>query len=324
MANQLMNPQGFTGKGPAKAFGQADMSESLSDGIGSSYGVIHYKGGKWSIRYRGEDKFFKLSGGGLAPHLDVIILQQARAKSKSYFPQWEEGTKSRPICSSLNGVVPDEGVAAKQSSTCALCPRDTWKTGANGKRTKECQDYKRLAVLLMPSQTKLIFEEPVVEPVFLRVPPASLSALAALGDDMRNQGYQYYTYVTRITFVETESYPKMVFTAHQEIPDNEAPVVMAMRNNPLCARIIGDVDAAPAAGETASSPFTVTAPVTGLNGGGPVIEITPLKDGPAIEVTQEFVGKPAPEVSDTGEPASSDAQLDALIAARLNAMMPTK
>jgi len=77
------------------------------------------------------------------------------------------------------------------------------------------------------------------------------------------------------------------------------------------------VDAAPAAGETASSPFTVTAPVTGLNGGGPVIEATaePVEKPETVE---------AVSVSDTGEPASSDAQLDALIAARLNAMMPTK
>ena len=76
---------------------------------------------------------------------------------------------------------------------------------ANGRRGKECTDYKRLAVALMPNATRPMFGEPLMEPVFLRVPPASLNALALLEQKMgkKGLGYHYSAYLTRISFVRS-------------------------------------------------------------------------------------------------------------------------
>lgn len=243
MATDMIDMKAFQG-GPSQAFGNLDpLDDNLSDGIGSSYGVIGYKGKVWSLRYRGEKHtFVRPDDGTPASYIDIVVLQQAKVKSKSFYEAYDpNGTSegARPICASIDGVVPDADVQQKQADACALCPRNEWKIQPNGKKGRECQDYKRLAVLLMPIQTKAILGEPLMEPVFLRVPPASLNNLALVGEQMAGQGYHYSTYIMRISFDPTEAHPKMVFRALQKLTDQEAPVVVGMRNDPNATRIIG-------------------------------------------------------------------------------------
>src|SRR5882672_10877256 len=80
----------FAGATPAKAFA-ALPAESLAEGIGSSYGIIGYKGKVWSLRYRGEKHtFVRADDGSPMSYIDVIILRSPSVKSKSYYPR-EEG-----------------------------------------------------------------------------------------------------------------------------------------------------------------------------------------------------------------------------------------
>ena len=89
-------------------------------------------------------------------------------------------------------------------------PRNVWKTDANGKKGRECTDFKRLAVLLMPAQTKAMLGTPLMEPVFLRIPPALINELGTFGDRMNAMGWHYSSsYITRISFDPTQSYPKL-------------------------------------------------------------------------------------------------------------------
>lgn len=241
MGQELALPDWAKNK-PARAFAVLNPQEdSLSAGIGQSYPVIGYKGKVWSFRHRGERKnFIRPDDGTPASYLDVIILGNAPQKSKSFYkafdPNQSEG--DRPICSSIDGVVPDPDVTTKQSDTCALCPRNEWKTQANGKKGRECTDYKRLAVLVLPTQTKPLFGEPVLEPAFLRVPPASLNSLAIMGDTMAAQGFHYASYITRITFDTNEAHPKMQFRPLQGLTDAEAPLILQMRQDVQVDRII--------------------------------------------------------------------------------------
>ena len=223
-----------------QAFGAAPQ-ESLADGIGASYGIIGYKGKVLSLRYRGETKIFvRPDDGTPAGYIDVIILRSAKNKSKSYYPEYQEGASDRPICASLDGIVPDEDVQQKQSNACAVCPRNVWKTTPDGRKKRECADFKRLAVLLMPAQTKAMFGTPLMEPVFLRVPAASLNDLANFGERMSNMGWHYSSYITRISFDPTAAYPKFVFEALKGLTDAEAPVVLPLRDDPNSLRITGE------------------------------------------------------------------------------------
>lgn len=246
MGQELVVPSTF--KGPAKAFQQlAGKGDSLAVGIGQSYGVLGYKGKVWSLRYRGERKtFVRPDDGTPANYLDVIILGQAKNKSKSFFAKYDPNSGDggdRPLCSSIDGVLPDDDVTQKQAESCALCPRNVWKTdAATGRRGRECTDYKRLAVLVLPPQTRAILGQPLMEAVFLRVPPASLNSLAIMGDTMEKQGYHFSSYITRIMFDPQKSWPEMQFKPVQELTDAEAPVIFELMGDDLVKRITeGDI-----------------------------------------------------------------------------------
>jgi len=246
MANDITIP--FAGQKPAQAFQTAlppAQDESLSEGIGSSYGVIGYKGKNWSLRYRGERHMFTRSDDGSPlSYIDVIILRAAKHKSKSYYPEGyspEASEGKPPTCSSMDGVVPDQGVVAQQSNACAICPRNVWKPNTTtGRNERECTDYKRLAVLLVPGLSKQVLGQPLIEPVFLRIPPASLGDLALFGDTMAGQGWHFSSFVTRISFDPELAHPKMVFRPLQALTDAESPVILEQRDSPLAKRITGE------------------------------------------------------------------------------------
>ena len=245
MGQELQLPDSFKNRQMAPAF-QTKLNaqeDNLAEGIGQSYGVIAYKGKVWSLRYRGERKtVIRPDDGTPSAYLDVIILGQAHGKSKSFYKKYDAATSDgdRPICSSIDGVIPDMDVTTKQSESCALCPRNVWKTDpATGRKGRECTDYKRLAVLVLPTQTQVLFGQPLLEPVFLRVPPDSLNSLAIMGETMAAQGYHYSSYITRITFDPQKAHPCMQFRPLQGLTDQEAPVILELRDSPIVGRITG-------------------------------------------------------------------------------------
>lgn len=245
MSTDLMNIAAFKGMAPAQAFQVLDPhSESLADGIGSSYGIIGYKGKVWSLRLRGETHIFtRPEDGSPAAFLDVIVLRQLSNKSKSYYPPntYQDGQiGTRPQCSALDGITPDADIATPMSTACALCPKNTFKITADGRKTRDCSDYKRLAVLIMPAQTRALLGAALMEPVFLRVPAASLNDLAMLGEGMQAQGFHFSTYITRIGFNPEKPHPQMTFRALQGLTDKEAPIVLPLRSDPTALRITGE------------------------------------------------------------------------------------
>jgi hypothetical protein len=245
MSSDLMNISQFKGITPAAAFAALDPhAESLADGIGSSYGIVGYKGKVWSLRLRGETYMFvRPDDGSPAAFLDVIVLRQLPNKSKSYYPKdtYQDGQiGTRPVCSALDGVTPDADIATPQSNACAVCPRNVFKINPEGRKTRECSDYKRLAVLILPSLTKALLGAALMEPVFLRVPAASLNDLALLGEGMSAQGFHYSSYITRIGFNPEKPHPQMTFRALQALTDKEAPTVLPLREDPTAMRITGE------------------------------------------------------------------------------------
>lgn len=243
MASNVQVPDIFRKQRMAQAFAGLNPAEDkLSDGIGGGYPIIHFKGKIWSIRYRGERKTVTRPDDGTpSGHLDVVILGQAKSLSKTYYPgTFVDGSEDRPTCASIDGITPDADVPIKQNDHCSTCPRNEWKTFENGRRGKECQDSKRLAVLVMPVQTKPLFGEPVMEPMFLKVPPASLQSLSSMGDTMSAQGYHYSSYLTRLSFDPDKAHPSIVFRPLQPLGEAEATVVMELRNDPVIDRITGN------------------------------------------------------------------------------------
>lgn len=304
MGQELQVPDSFKNKQMSQAFaGLNAQDDNLSAGIGQSYPVIAYKGKVWSLRHRGERKtILRPDDGTPSAYLDVIILGQTAQKSKSYYKDFKEGDTARPICASIDGIVPDLDVVAKQAEACALCPHNVWKTDpTTGRKGRDCTDYKRLAVLILPTQTKPILGSPLMEPVFLRVPPDSLNSLAIMGDTMAAQGYHYSSYITRITFDPQKAHPCMIFRPLQGLSDNEAPVILELRADPTVGRITGGDTALPglqAVSQALSSP--------GTNATGLVATATPPTDTSQL---QPATSQQQPGQTQTAQPATTSSGL---------------
>jgi hypothetical protein len=223
------------------------VENELGAGIQSGFGIIGYKGKVWSIRKGGEEKnLMRDDGDGPRNSIEVVVLKAAGVVSKIFYANgYVEGSTAAPDCYSTNGVTPAAGAAKKQSIACATCPINAWgsRITSAGKQGKACSDNKRLAVAPLNDIPNEVYGGPML----LRVPAASLTELATFGSKMSSLGYPYYAFGTRIAFDANESYPKFVFSAIRPLSDQEADLVIRMRESPEVARILAeDEHAAPA------------------------------------------------------------------------------
>jgi hypothetical protein len=237
-----------------------------------------------------------------------VILTQAKGLSKSYYKKYDPGTSEgdRPICASMDGITPDIDVSVKQSDHCALCIRNVWKADPDtGRRGRECSDYKRLAVLVMPSQTTPLFGHALLEPMFLRVPPDSLQSLATMGEVMSKNGRHFSTYLTRIHFDPVKAHPSMIFRPVQPLTEQEAEVVLELQNNSVIGRITG-AEVTPSGPKLVQQPAMDTAADSMLGLTVPVTKPSPQPD--EDKITTGLAGDFAPKVeapTGRGRPAGS-------------------
>lgn len=291
-STELMNVSAFENAVPSSAFATLNPAdESLADGIGSSYAIIGYKGKVWTLRHRGEHyTFVRPDDGSPAAFLDVIVLRSAPYKSKSYYPAGsfndDNSAGARPVCASIDGVNPDNDVQQKQAAACAICPRNEWRTNAEGRKGRDCSDFKRLSVLLLPNVTKALLGAPLMEPVFLRVPAASLNDLAILGEAMQKKGFHYSSFITRIGFQPDKAHPQMTFKALQPLSDKEAAIVLPMREDVQAFRITGENEVGKSQGnvqqlQPATRPSTSTPTSQTSVQSSPVRETTKVHSTPS-------------------------------------------
>jgi hypothetical protein len=227
-----------------KAFAHLDPNESsLGGGIVGGFSSIGYRAKVLTLRHRGETYHFTREDDNTpSHHIDVIIVGVNPNVSKTYYAEWTEDSSGAPLCTSVNGTLrgPDPGVPAPQARSCTVCPRDEWKTLSNGKRGKECQDNKRLAVILMPKVSTRLLGAPLKEPVFLKVPPGSLTNLRTYHESLQHQGLHHATVITRVSFDQDQLF-RLKFELAQVLTDAEAPFILSKLENadPLTKRIIG-------------------------------------------------------------------------------------
>lgn len=328
----LATPDFLKGK-QAAVFGAAPK-ESLADGIGTGYAVLRYAGKRLAFSYRGTTyDFLRPDDRSPYTYLDVVILRKAPEKSKSWYPGGFDpnspDSSKPPACASMNGKRPDPASVQPQSQACAICPRNEWKLQANGRKGRECSDYMRLSVFVLPNFTKAAMGTALAEPMFLRIPPDSLQALASYGDMLNSQGWDYYALVTRLTFDPQKNHPSFVFTPVQPLTEGEGKVMLKLRDDAVSKRITGEDQPQTAvqlaaheqpSGQRAGLvqqltqqaqqeviPPQVVAPRTapeplGIEAMGVTATVTPAQNAPALGAA---VGQTAEDIGDGG-PQSAD------------------
>jgi hypothetical protein len=288
----------------AATFQGIDAGDDLSGGITGGYGLIRYRGKVWAIHFRDQEvQLMRPDGDGPMGSIEAVILKANPNLSKTWYENgWDESSSNPPDCASANGVVPDQGVPKKQSPVCATCPRNQWGTAANGGKGKACGDHRRLAVV--PAAD--IQNEAFGGPMLLRCPAASLQDLASFDAKYKQAGYPYFSMVVKIAFDPKESFPKFMFSAVRPLTENEAQIVMALRNSEMTSRVISDT--APVA-----APAEATQQVTFEQAPNPTPAAAVTQAAPQPAQTTGFggaaVAAPKPQAAQAApQPAAQPAQ----------------
>lgn len=248
---------------------QAGAGMDLGEGIRSSYGIVGIKGGKFRIRYKGEDRMLTM------PHpqdptqtipvsfIDVVIVKANGFLNKQFYAgAYQEGSDSPPDCYSLNGKTPSPQVQQPQHSNCALCPMNQFgsKIGDNGQKQKACRDTKKLAMVPLAD----IRNASMGGAMLFRVPPSSLKDLSVMSDALKGRGYPYNSVAVRIGFDTTVSHPKPTFQALRPLNDDEVDLVLEMFSSDSVESVLseGEDVVPPVAAVPQSAQFLQPAPVT--------------------------------------------------------------
>lgn len=228
------------------------IANDLGEGIKGSYGIVSIKGGRFRIKYKGNETVLTNGDGTPVAFIDVVVVKANAFLNKQYFEgKYVEGSTAPPVCYSLDGVKPAEAAIKKQATTCALCPKNQFGSmvGDNGTKMKACRDTKKLAVV--PAAD--IRNETLGGAMLFRVPPGSLKDLSAMADALKGRGYPYNSVVTRISFDLQASHPKPTFKAFRPLNDEEAEAVLEMFDSDGVMRVLADNDVVVEHGEEASA-----------------------------------------------------------------------
>lgn len=272
-------------------FAAVQITNDAAAGIESGYAVMKYKGKEWALEYRGERKLLmRPDGDGPANSIEVVIVSASAVKSKLYYKGYNDDGKERPLCYSSNGVAPDQRAQAPQAKACAICPMNQRgsRIDENGQaRGTACRDNKRIAIVPLADLENEVYGGPML----LRIPAASLNDFAQFTTKLEHLGLPYCAVGVKISFEPGQSYPKFVFSGIRTLTDDEADVILEMRNSPQVKRIISeDVGSAP-----------VTQQVTHDDGlaklAAPSAKFAGVKDEAPVEEPKPVAKKAAPKAA---------------------------
>lgn len=255
-----------------QAMAQAGLGMDLGDGIRTSYGIVSIKGGKFRIKYQGEERILDMPHPQ-APNdptqrlpvsfIDVVIVKANPFLNKQFYKgNYVEGSNQAPDCYSLDGKTPSPQVQQPQHTNCALCPMNQFgsKIGDNGQAQKACRDTKKLALVPLAD----IHNTGMGGAMLFRVPPSSLKDLSVMSNALKGRGYPYNSVAVRIGFDTTVSHPKPTFQAIRPLTDEEADAVLEMYQSDSVAAVLADNEAEPAPAQPnipASAQFLQPGPV---------------------------------------------------------------
>ena len=220
---------------------QGEIGEDLAGGIAGSYAILGIKGSRWSVKYQGTTTPITNQDGDPVGSFECVLVKANAYLTKQYYPKgYVEGSNEPPACFSIDGKVPAENAPEKQHTNCAACPMTRFDkvNETTGKKTKWCQDNKKMAVLPLGDLKNEMFGGPML----FRVPAASLKDLKLFGDTLKARGYSYNSVAVRLSFDLTVSYPKVVLKAIRPLNDEEAEQVLEWYKSDAVEKLLADFE----------------------------------------------------------------------------------
>lgn len=307
MSNDLtvapLFPQGVVISQRALAFlkQRPEVADELSAGITGGFAVLGIKGKTWTIKHRGENTpILAPAQPGMppqaVPHLAVTIIAASDKLTKTWYENgYVEGSTEAPDCYSMNGEAPDPLSKKRQNTVCSTCKWNQFgsRVSPDGKsRGKACTDSKRLAIV--PSDD--MKNEINGGAMLMRVPPASLAGLQEYASKLRASSAVFFAVSTWVYFDPNEAYPKIMFTPHRPLTDDEFEFVLSMRDNDATVKRIIESSEAITAPNVGDEPQAGAVPQPMQQAPQPVPQPVPQPaPAPASAApTPEPVPEPAP------------------------------
>lgn len=219
--------------------------KEFSGGVTSGFPVISFRGKTWRVKSGGEEQVYLNAEGDAVQSIEVVLVKSNPTLSKTYYKgKFKEGDNDKPQCWSSSGIRPDADVPNPINALCDSCPMNVWgsRTTDEGKKTKACQDVRRVAVIFsheleaVADGEKALDEAPVM---LLRIPPATLNPLKDYAEKvLAPKGATPYMLVTKISFDTDASYPKMVFKGSRWLSEDEFGAVEELRDSETVKRIL--------------------------------------------------------------------------------------
>lgn len=295
------------------------FEKDLSGGVAAGFPVISYRGKVWRIRKGGEEDNVVNEEGEAVPSIELVIVRAHNQPSKIFYEKgYEEGSTESPRCWSVSGLKPDPSVEKPISPTCMGCPKNVWgsKITEQQKKAKACADSRRMAVVSLEELMRKAAGEMVDElPVYLlRAPAASLMPLKDYAEKvLQPKGLPYFAVVTKVGFEPDASYPQLTFRAKRLLSDEEAEVVVGLRDSEDVRRILAesgefaaagtptDVEASDSSEEESTAPAAAAAPKKKAKAAPVEEEVGIEEDEPAPAPVAKKKAKPAPAVVEEEE-----------------------
>lgn len=209
--------------------------DDLTSGVGAGYPVISIKGKNFHL-VRGDERTLITRPDDPdtpAASLDVVILRANPHLSKVYYSTgYVEGSDAKPDCYSNDGIAPAADAENPQAKKCATCPHNQWgsRITENDKKGKACSDSRRIAVATTDAMN---------DPMLVRVPAASLKALAQYGDTLKKRGVPYSVVLTKVGFDHSVAHPSLTFKPVGFLSEEQAEEAAAMAGDDVVTKIIG-------------------------------------------------------------------------------------
>lgn len=178
----------------------------------AAFPVMSIKGGRFAVTKDGvRTVMTRDNGDGPEPvgSIGVVVLRANMHTKSFYLKKFKDGESDnqRPDCYSFDGQTPSPNSPNPQSKSCANCPHNEWGTrvsedGNTGGAGRACGDYARLAISAPDN----------IEPILLRVPPASLKNAREAFKFIAARKLPYNVAVIKLKFDPDSPSPKLIFT----------------------------------------------------------------------------------------------------------------
>ena len=242
---------------------EQQVSSELQSNVGQSFAVVSIKGKVFGIKFGGQTTQLTMNFNGqqiAAPWFDVVIPKAKAELSKTWYKEgYQDGSEDQPTCWSEDGINPlapmDQRPIDERTGgpcvDCRMCPMNVFgsKITDAGKQAKACADTRKVLLLPMAPTGQLNqhgFDPGVLDAenikfggaMLLRVPAASLKPMAEYDQKLQQMGIPYFAVVTRMSFDQTQAYPKFEFKALRMVTDTEAAEIIKVRDSMLAKQIL--------------------------------------------------------------------------------------